>query len=103
MIRHVRSGVKIEELCVGEESQFRIKEVLVLLLDGLVTGRGEGVQLVQILGEIGGTTPVEVGHGSVERNGVRPEESNVNSRSSDADEQRHERERSAKERKRFKD
>lgn len=57
--------VEIQELGVREESQFlvEVESVLLLaLLHSLVVGRRDGVQVIEVLSEVGGAAPVEVGH-----------------------------------------
>lgn len=54
--------VEVQELGVGEESQLRVEVegllLLLLLLHGLIVWRRDGIQIVQILREIGRTTTV---------------------------------------------
>lgn len=61
----ISSRVKIEELCVREQSEFGVDiEPQIVWLCCLLEGRGQGVQLIEILREVGRTTPVEFGHGA---------------------------------------
>ena len=59
--------VEIEELGVGEKRQFGIEVerilLLLLLLHSLVIRRGDRVQVIEVLGEVGGATAVVFGHG----------------------------------------
>lgn len=58
--------VKIKELGIGEERQFSVeveRVLLLLLLYGLVIGRWDRVQVLKVLGEVGGATAIEFGHG----------------------------------------
>lgn len=59
--------IEIEEFGVGEERKFGIEVervlLLLLLLHGLIIGRGDRVQILEVLGEVGGATAVEFGHG----------------------------------------
>lgn len=72
LIHRVESGqteicelVEVKELGVGEQSEFSVEVVrglLLLLLQSLVVRRRNRVQIIDVLGEVGGTTPVVVGH-----------------------------------------
>lgn len=57
--------VELEELGIGEQSQVFIVEgglLLLLLLLGLVIRRGNRVQVIEVLREVGHATPIVVGH-----------------------------------------
>lgn len=61
--------IEIKEFRVGEKRQFRIEAerllLLLLLLHSLVVRRGDRVQVLEVLGEVGGATAVEFGHGGM--------------------------------------
>lgn len=56
--------VELEELGIGEQSQVLIVEggLLLLLLLSLVIRRGDRVQVIEVLREVGHATPIVVGH-----------------------------------------
>jgi len=65
--------VEIKELGVGEERQFSVeveRVLFLLLLHSLVIGRWNRVQVIEVLGEVGGATAIEFGHGDSVEAGI---------------------------------
>ena len=56
--------VEIKELGVGEKSKLiiHIEGLLLLLLHGLIVWRWDGIQILEVLREIGRSTPIVDGH-----------------------------------------
>lgn len=54
---------KVKELSVGEERQLGIEIERLILLDGLLVRGRDGVQILQVLREVGPSTPIVARHG----------------------------------------
>lgn len=53
---------KVQELGIREERQLGIEIERLILLDGLVVRGRDGVQILQVLGEVGPSAPIEARH-----------------------------------------